>query len=110
MANFKDEIRSHIMLLDKQLNFEEVTNKPLIVWIEPLLNSFTDDGAISYLLNKDKRFRASPLSSTLEWLNNSNFIPINAIDTIQSKLIFLRDNNQPSDSEVGNTQKNLVMN
>lgn len=56
MANFKDEIRSHIMLLDKQLNFEEVTNKPLIVWIEPLLNSFTDDGAISYLLNKDKRF------------------------------------------------------
>lgn len=105
MANFKDEIRSHIMLLDKQLNFEEVTNKPLIVWIEPLLNSFTDDGAISYLLNKDKRFRASPLSSTLEWLNNSNFIPINAIDTIQSKLIFLRDNNQPSDSEVGNTQK-----
>lgn len=105
MANFKDKIKLHIQLMDEQLKFQDITNKTLNQWFNPLLNSFTEDGAISYLLNIDKRFRASPLSSTLEWLTNSNLLPIDCIDILQNKLIFLRDNNETCDEEEGNSNK-----
>ena len=105
MGNLKESIFSHLSLLDKELNFERITNKSLQEWFVPLLDSFTDDGAVSYLLGNKDRFRASPLSSTIEWLTNSNLIPIEAIDILQNKLIFLRDSSQPDDSVSGNTYK-----
>ena len=105
MGNLKESIFSHLSILDKELNFERITNKSLQEWFVPLLDSFTDDGAVSYLLGNKDRFRASPLSSTIEWLTNSNLIPIEAIDILQNKLIFLRDSSQPDDSVSGNTFK-----
>ena len=105
MGNLKESIFSHLSILDKELNFERITNKSLQEWFVPLLDSFTDDGAVSYLLGNKDRFRASPLSSTIEWLTNSNLIPIEAIDILQNKLIFLRDSSQPNDSVSGNTFK-----
>ncbi len=65
MDNIKKEIQEHLQLMDSYLNFEAFTGKNLVEWIEPLMNSLTDDGAVSYLMgSKNKeRYRASPLAS-----------------------------------------------
>lgn len=105
MTSFKDNLRSQSRILEGQLNFKSVTGRSLIEWFKPLLDSFTDDGAIAYLLNVNKRFRASPLSSTLEWLANADLLTLDGIDVLQKKLIFLRDNNQNDDADIGKLTK-----
>lgn len=105
VSKLRESIISHVSILDDELNFEILTAKSLKEWFEPLLDSITDDGAVSYVLGNNNRFRASPLSSTIEWLTNSNLIPIDAVEVLQRKLIFLRDKNQPNDSVAGNTSK-----
>lgn len=92
-------------MMEEQLNFTQLTGKSLIEWFKPLLNSFTDDGAISYLLNSSKRYRASPLSSTIEWLTEANLIPTDCLDILQNKLIYLRDNSESIDTEKGVSEK-----
>ena len=105
MENFKDKLYSHLTIVEHQLDFYSVTGQTLIDWFNPLLNSFTDDGAISYLLEKKDRYRASPLSSTIEWLTNANLLTVDCLDILQNKLIYLRDNNQQNDTNTGNKVK-----
>lgn len=105
MTSFKDNLLSQFRILEGQLNFKAVTGRSLVEWFNPLLDSFTDDGAIAYLLNVNKRYRASPLSSTIEWLANADLLTLDGIDLLQKKLIFLRDNNQKDDADIGELTK-----
>ncbi len=72
-------------------------NKSLVNWMTPLINSFTDDGAIPYLLNTKKRYRASPLASTIIWLDKAGLLSPQALEIMQNKLLFLRDECQEND-------------
>lgn len=105
MENLKDKLYSHLTIVEHQLDFKSVTGQTLIEWFNPLLESFTDDGAISYLLEQKDRYRASPLSSTIEWLANADLLTVDCLDILQNKLIFLRDNNQQNDANIGNKEK-----
>lgn len=107
MNNIKKEIQEHLQLMDDFLNFEASTGKNLVGWIEPLINSFTDDGAVSYLMgSKNKeRYRASPLASTLIWMNEVCLLPDNVVNIMQDKLLYLRDNCELEDKHKGNAEK-----
>lgn len=98
-------IKKHITIIDNQLSFKDFSGKSLAQWFEPLLSSITDDGAIAYLIGSKKRYRASPLASTLEWLENSNLLPREAIELFEDKLIFLRDSGIADDADAGCNRK-----
>lgn len=107
MDNFKKAIQDHLRLMDAFLNFKAFTGKNLVEWIDPLINSLTDDGAVSYLMgSKNKeRYRASPLASTLISMNEVCLIPDDVVSIMQDKLLFLRDSCESSDMDKGNTEK-----
>lgn len=73
--------------------------------IDELIKSFTDDGALPYLLGDNKRYRASPLASAIIWLEAAALIPYDALDNLQNRLIYLRDNCENNDSEKGQLKK-----
>lgn len=107
MSELKEAIRQHINSLDYYMKFENFTGKTLNEWMEPLLKSITEDGAISYLLDgeSNERYRASPLASTLIWMCDIGLLPENAVDIMQRKLLFLRDNCEETDEDKGNIKK-----
>lgn len=107
MNNIKKEIQAHLQLMNGFTNFEAFTGKNLVEWIEPLINSLTDDGAISYLMgSKNKeRYRASPLASTLIWMNEVRLLPDNVVSIMQDKLLYLRDHCESEDKDKGNVEK-----
>ena len=101
----KDELVSHIDFLDKMINYEEITGKTLKAWMSPLLDSFGDNGELAYLLQTNKRYRASPLASTIEWMNEAGLLSANSLSILKNQLISLRDNNITNDTDVGNETK-----
>ena len=105
MDKVQEIIRQHITVIDNQLAFKDFSGKSLSQWLDPLLSSVTDDGAVAYLIGSKKRYRASPLASTLEWLGDSNLLPREAIEIFEDKLIFLRDFGIPDDADAGCTSK-----
>ena len=107
MSNLKESIKQHNANLEQYLKFENFTGKTLNKWIEPLLESITDDGSISYLLGikNNERYRASPLASTLIWMCEARLLPETAIDIMQNKLLYLRDHCEEGDKHKGNAQK-----
>lgn len=106
MGALHNLIEKHVLTLDNCLDFDRITGKRLVDWFTPLVNSFTEDGAIPYLLNTKDRYRASPLSSLIVWLNMANLLPKEATDILFNKLIHLRDNCEFRDLDKGVTQKN----
>ena len=105
MGISKDLWSDHIELIDKCIKFGDFTNTSLKDWFQPLISSITDDGAIPYLLETSKRFRASPLSSTISWLDSEYLLPISILDKMQDTLISLRDTKIFTDADPGNTRK-----
>ena len=105
MLSLQDSIYAHIKWVDEELNFTALTGKSLCEWFNPLMASMTDDGAVSYLIGSKKRFRASPLSSTIEWLDNAGLLPFSALTIMQEKLLYLRDSNEIDDKDNGNLKK-----
>ena len=95
----------HLALIDRYANVESFTQKKLTEWFNPLIDSITGDGAVPYLLGTAKRYRASPLSSTISWLDGEGLIPVEILDTMQNMLLELRDNNINSDEEIGKSEK-----
>jgi hypothetical protein len=100
----KDAFKKYIEDIDKHIELTKSTNKSLLDWMNPIINSLTDDGAVSYLLNTNERFRASPLSSTIIWLQNAGLLSSDVLRTMQNKLIFLKDECQENDPK-GNYDK-----
>lgn len=101
----KQEMINHIALCDNSLNFKLFTEKTLVEWFEPLINSFSEKGSVSYLIAVNERYRASPLASALDWLNEADLLSVNTINILKERLLFLRDNNESFDSAQGNTRK-----
>ncbi len=85
--SFKKEIVKHLAFCDNYLDFKSFTNKTLNEWFEPLLDSFSDDGSLSYLIDEKGRYRASPLASTIEWLNEADLLPLNSLAVLQNRLL-----------------------
>lgn len=107
MSDLKESIQQYITSLEYCLKFDYFTDKSLNEWFRPLVASFTEDGAIPYLLSDGmgERFRASPLASTLVWMCSAGLLPNEAIDILQKKLLFLRDSCEKDDKSVGNIKK-----
>lgn len=107
MSDLKGSIQRYANYLDRFLRFDIFTGKSLCEWMEPLLQSITEDGAIAYLLGEqnNERYRASPLASSLIWMCSAGMLPENAIEIMQDKLLFLRDACEPLDNDKGNTNK-----
>lgn len=107
MNNIRKKIQAHLQLMDNFLTFGAFTGKNLVEWIEPLIDSLTDDGAISYLMgSKNKeRYRASPLASTLIWMNEVCLLPDDVVSVMQDKLLYLRDFCELGDKDKGNAEK-----
>lgn len=106
MEKIKDIIQQHIENVDRQMDFLGFTEKRLTEWFEPLLNTIRDDGAIAYLIGTNERYRASPLASTLEWLDCANLLPRRATEILEDKLVFLRDDAESNDKCAGWKAKN----
>lgn len=100
----KDAFKKYIEDIDKHIELTKSTNKSLIDWMNPIIYSLTDDGAVPYLLNTNERFRASPLSSTIIWLENAGLLSSDVLRTMQNKLLFLKDECQENDPK-GNYDK-----
>ncbi len=107
MDDLKKLIKEHVQSIDFFLEFSSFSEKNLVDWMQPMIDSMTDGGAIPYLLEEKKgeRYRASPLASSLVWMNAVGILPEYAIDTMQEKLLYLRDNCEPSDKYEGNPRK-----
>lgn len=88
-------------IYSKYLDIRVTTGKSLAEWLEPLANSFTNDGAIPYLLDTTERYRASPLSSAIIWMANAGILSEHALLTMQNKLFELKDKNQDGDLDAG---------
>lgn len=95
----------HLAHIDRYANVESFTQKKLTEWFSPLIDSITGDGAVPYLLGTAKRFRASPLSSTISWLEGEGLVPVEILDTMQTMLLKLRDANVDNDEEAGKSEK-----
>lgn len=100
-----DNWREHLKYIDRCTGVSEVTGKSLIMWFEPLLSSITSEGSIPYLLNTKERYRASPLASAIVWLSSANLIPLDILDLMQNRLLFMRDENEESDPQTPNPKK-----
>lgn len=105
MNNIKSEWRGHIKNIEKNYSMALLTGKSLSEWFEPLIESITEEGAIPYLLDTKERYRASPLASTISWLEKFNLLPMSVLSKMQQELINLRDNNVLNDSHQGNDKK-----
>ena len=101
----KDLWLKHLTNVDRYTNVESFTEKKLTEWFNPLIDSITRDGAVPYLIGTAKRFRASPLSSTISWLEKEGLIPIEILDKMQTMLLKMRDENIDNDEEAGKDKK-----
>lgn len=105
MEQLKSLWLEHVTHIDSCIHMSSFSNQDLATWISPLIDSITDEGAVPYLLNTMERFRASPLSSTISWLDQENLIPLAVLDKMQDMLLELRDSGMSADPHVGNTKK-----
>ena len=106
MTEIKQEIYAYIEGADQFLEFRSFSGKSLIEWCKPLVESLTPDGAVPYLLESSReRYRASPLASVLISMNAAKLLPDSAVDIMQKKLLFLRDDALADDIHKGTVQK-----
>lgn len=101
----ENEWMNHLNIIDKYVDVNSIFNKSLGEMYAPLLNSFTDDGAIPYLIGTNCRYRASPLASIIIWMSMENLIPSSVTEELCEMLIYLRDNSI-KESDEGRTSKN----
>ena len=104
MDNIKYLILERINIFDSLTEASKYVEGGIKKTITPFLDSLTNDGALSYLIGDKSRYRASPLASSIIWLENAGLLPYKALEILQDKLIYLRDNheNDVSDSRQQN--------
>lgn len=105
MSDLKSIFRQYLIRLDEYVNFEDHLEKGFTDLLEPFIASLEDDGALPYLIGDKQRYRASPLASSIIWLENAGLLPIEVLNTLQDKLIFLRDNYENSDVQCSSKMK-----
>lgn len=105
MGDLKKEWEEHIRAIEKNISLDVLTGEKLSKWMEPLVQSVTSDGAVPYLIDTNERYRASPLASTISWLEKANLVPRTVLTGMQQKLLFLRDENMQNDPYPGNNEK-----
>jgi len=101
----QQSINERLNIADQFLGFDRYTDKTLVEWFEPLVSSISENGAVPYLLDVNDRFRASPLASTIIWMDKASLLPESAVELMQSRLLYLRDNNEPGDRRPGKEKK-----
>ena len=105
MGIIQDSWQAHINIAEKAISLESVSEKQLSEWIKPLIENITDDGAVPYLLGAGERYRASPLASTISWLEKANLLPVPVLIEMQEQLLVLRDQNVSYDPKNGIAKK-----
>lgn len=105
MADLRKEWCEHIEVIDKSLSVNELTGKTLNKWMEPLTQAITSDGAVPYLIGTNERYRASPLASTISWLEKANLVSKPVLSKMQEALLLLRDQNIKNDPHITTKQK-----
>lgn len=106
MFTKENEWMNHLNIIDKYVDFTSLLNKNLEEMYAPLFNSFTDDGAVPYLIGTNCRYRASPLASIIIWMSMENLIPSSVSEKLYEMLIYLRDHSI-TDPDEGRTYKNF---
>lgn len=101
----RNEWMNHLDMMNRYINIDSILNRSLGEMYAPLVNSFTDDGAIPYLIGTNSRYRASPLASIIIWMSMENLIPLSVVEKLYEMLIYLRDNSI-IDSDEGRNSKN----
>lgn len=105
MAQLRDLLISRLEMIDKYLGINDLCNNSIKKLLEPFTNSLNDNGALPYLVEEKRRYRASPLASALIWLDDSALLPFEVLDVLQNKLIDLRDNHEINDLDKGQQAK-----
>ena len=77
--------------LDKSLNYLDCFGFSLEEVSTPFVKAIEADGAIPYVIGKRERYRSSPLSSTLFYMNCAGLLPQTVIEKMQEQIIFMRD-------------------
>lgn len=99
LSDLKGIFRQHLIRVDEYVNFEDHLEKGFTDLLEPFIASLEDDGALPYLIGEKRRYRASPLASSIIWLEDAGLLPIEVLNTLQDKLIFLKDNYENVDAQ-----------
>lgn len=105
MSIIQDSWRTYIDITEKAVCLDAISENRLSEWITPLIDNITDDGSVPYLLGESERYRASPLASTISWLEKANLLPIPVLKKMQEQLLSLRDKNILSDPKNGIAEK-----
>lgn len=102
---FQEKFKKTVSLLDEQINFKAFSGKTLNQYFDKFINSMTLEGAIPYVLNTKERFRASPLASSIIWMEKAKLLSQDVADQLNNKLLFLRDSAEPNDKDPGQNKK-----
>lgn len=105
LGDVKKAFYDHLSLLDKHFIYSDCIDKGISNLLRPFIDSLKEDGALPYLINSDERFRASPLASSIIWLEDAGLLSADVLDVLQDKLIFLKDNCENFDKDNGFIQK-----
>lgn len=105
MSMIQDSWQAYIDIAEKTIALESISGKQLSEWTKPLIDNITDDGSVPYLLGAGQRYRASPLASTISWLEKANLLPTPVLVKMQEQLLVLRDQNVSHDPKNGNVNK-----
>ena len=90
--DIKNAILDHISIIKEFSLIENITEESLSDLYNPLINSIDESGVVKYLIEKDDRYRASPLATCIIWLNRANLLPRSVIAQMNDALLFLRNN------------------
>lgn len=103
--SIQEEFKKTLPFLDEQVDLTSFSGKSLSGYFERFINSMTSEGAIPYLLNTKQRFRASPLASSIIWMEKAKLLSPEVSKQLNNKLVFLRDSAEPNDKKQGQTKK-----
>lgn len=101
MEDLRSQLHAHLKVIDSLIPFKAFSNNNLQDWMAPLIESFDDDGSVSYLIRGNARYRASPLASTIIWLSREHLLPNSVLDQMQNELLYLRDKSKENDPSPG---------
>lgn len=101
MAFNKQQVFDHITTVDSWLSINDTLGSIRIrELIAPLIESINDDGAVSYVIGTNERFRSSTLATVLDALNDVKLLPRSAIYQMQDHLYSLRNKFVPHNPAV----------
>ncbi len=106
MMDIRTTYNEYLTRIDEYIELNNIVSQDLKELLEPFVFSIGDDGALPYLLGDNNRYRASPLASSIIWLENAGLLSISVLDIMQDKLIYLKDNYEKTDDNCKARRKN----